>query len=61
MIETNYDLSKVIGIILRKAFEFKEINSFSKDEFELFWNSIKKDEEFINAYINCIRNKDNNN
>lgn len=54
-INTSIDISKVLGIGIRKALEFKKVRPFSDDELEDFITNLLKDEDFIDAYKNIIK------
>ena len=49
------NLSEVIGVVIRKTLEFKNVEGFTKEEFKEFWTQLKQDDEFLDAYKNCIR------
>lgn len=50
----NIDISEVLGIAIKKAMLYKDVN-MSTEEFATFWNMLKEDPEFISAYIHCIK------
>lgn len=54
-INTSFDISGVLGIGIRKALEFKNVEPFMDKELEVFLTELLKDREFIDAYKNIIK------
>lgn len=48
------DISETIGVVIKKVLEYKNVEPFTKEEFEGFWNELKQDEDFLDAYKNSI-------
>ena len=51
-LNTHIDISRVIGVVIRKVLEFKKVDGFTDEEFKEFWEKLENDEEFLNAYKN---------
>lgn len=54
----NINLSNVLGVTARKALEFKNIEGFTEEESKEFSKMLLKDEEFLEAYRNCLIDED---
>lgn len=53
MSNLSIDISEVLGIAIKKALLYKDVN-MSTTEFATFWNMLKEDPEFIAAYRHCV-------
>lgn len=56
-IRSNISISEVLGVAIGKAFQVKNVESFTESEFLLFWEELKKDEEFIEACKNIVKTR----
>ena len=54
-LNTRIDISEVVGIVIKKVLEYKKIEGFTEEEFKEFWEKLKNDEEFLNAYKNIVK------
>lgn len=58
LISKNYnmkiDISETVGVVIKKVLEYKNVEPFTKDEFEIFLDGLKQDEDFLNSYKNCV-------
>lgn len=54
-LNTRIDISEVVGVVIRKVLEFKKVGGFTEEEFKEFWEKLKNDEDFLNAYKNIVK------
>ena len=54
-LNTRIDISEVVGVVIRKVLEFKKVDGFTEEEFKEFWEKLKDDEDFLNAYKNIVK------
>ena len=54
-LNTRIDISEVVGIVIKKVLEYKKIEGFTEEEFKEFWEKLKNDKEFLNAYKNIVK------
>lgn len=54
-LNTRIDISEVVGIVIKKVLKYKKIEGFTEEEFKEFWEKLKNDEEFQNAYKNIVK------
>ncbi len=54
-LNTRIDISEVVGVVIRKVLEFKKVDGFTEEEFKEFWEKLKNDEDFLNAYKNIVK------
>lgn len=53
--EIKINISKILGVSIRKALEFKKVEPFTEKEFEKFWKQLSNDKEFLEEYKNVIK------
>ena len=53
-ITQNFDLSELLGVVIGKTLGYKGIE-FTEEEIKDFWNQLKTDEDFLQAYKNIFK------